>query len=237
MNNRKSRDEQVSSNDGQVHANVTGSKNTTFVVGGNVTFNIPTVSITLAAISLLADIAALGQLAYNIIVKGETANIGLRLIAIILVFLLGYGLGIIGLKGVAKTSVERLLQFYVWGYLILACLSYLGVVAIFRSSYNFGSYIAYIIIIIIQLTAFWTLRSVCDVKPEVAHALAIMTVSVIHALIFLYYIIYVAVPGLSHLMGEWAFWFGWTMCAAPMVKSAFKSNGNVGSFTSRFRKN
>lgn len=237
MDNQKSNDKQNTSEEDQVRANVTGNKNATVVVGrdnkGNITIsnyiNIPSVaSISLAAISLLADIVALGQLAYNIIVKGETSNIILPLVAIILVFLLGYGLGMLGLRGFAKTSVERVLQFYVWGYLILACLSYFGVISTFRSPYNFSSYIAYIIIIVIQLAAFWTLRNVCDVKPEVAHALALMTVSVIHALIFLYNIIYVAVPELIYLIGEWVFWFGWTMSAVPMIRIAFSRGGRAG---------
>jgi hypothetical protein len=219
----------------QVETKVVGSKNTTISVGGDnkgtiaIFNNIPSsASIFLAAISLLADIIALGQLAYNIIVGDKTpTNLVLQLVAIILVFLLGYGLGVLGLRGFAKTSIEKVLRVYVWGYLILACMSYLGVVSIFRSSYTFASYIAYAVIIVIQLAAFMILRSVSQVRPVIAHALALMTVSVIHALVFLYYIIYVAVPELNYLIGEWVFWFAWTLYAVPMLRSAFSSNSNV----------
>lgn len=228
----------------QIETNVAGSKNTTVSIGGDnkgsitILNNLPSAtSISLAAVSLLADIIALAQLAYNIIVKGETSNIALRLIAIALVFALGYGLGIFGLKvrNFDKDFTGKVLQAYVWGYLILACVTYLGVTSMFRSPYSLNIYISSIIIIVFQLVAFMVLRSVSRVRPEVAHALALMTVSVMHALIFLYNIIYVAIPEINYLVGEWAIWFGWTMYAVPMIRSAF-AFGNAGKMSvSKFR--
>lgn len=212
----------------QVETNVTGTKNNTISIGRdnngtiNIFNNLPsTASIILAAISLLADIIALGQLAYNTIIKGETSNIALRLIAIALVFALGYGLGIVGIKGFGRTTIDKVLQGYVWGYLVLACISYLGAISMLRSKYDFNTYISSIIIIVFQLAAFMILRSASQVRPEVAHALALMTVSVLHALIFLYNIIYITVPDLNRLIGEWMIWFGWTIYAVPMMRSAF----------------
>lgn len=226
----------------QIESNIVGSKNTTVSIGGdnkgniNIFNNIPsTASITLAAISLLADIIALGQLAYNIIVKGETSNIALRLAAVAFVFVLGYGLGMAGLRGFGKTTIDKVLQAYVWGYLLLACISYLGATSMLRSEYTLSTYMSSIIIIVCQLTAFMVLRSASQVRPAVAHALALMTVAVLHALIFLYYIIYVATPELNRLFGEWAIWFGWTIYAAYMMKDAFAFGKVSSTSISKFR--
>lgn len=243
MANSKTTDKQALSEEkNQVEPRVVGSKNTTVSIGGDnkapitILNNVPSsASILLAAISLLADIIALAQLAYNIIVKGETSNIALRLIAIALVFALGYGLGILGLRGFGKASVEKVLQAYVWGYLVLACVSYLGVISMFRSPYTLNIYISSIVIIVFQLVAFMILRSVSRVKPEMAHALALMTVSVLHALIFLYNIIYVSIPEINYLVGEWLIWFGWTMYAVPMIRGAFASGSVSKTSVSKFR--
>jgi len=232
----------------QVETNVIGSKNTTVSIGGNmkgtitILNNIPfsaNISIGLAAISLLGDILFLAKLSYDIIVKDDTSNILLKLIAIMLMFALGYGLGVFGLKvrDLKKISVETVLQIYVWGYLVLACTSYLGVTSMFRSPYSLTTYMSSVIIIAFQLVAFMILRHASNVKPKIPHALALMTVSVIHAWIFVYNIVYVSVPEINYLVGEWAIWFGWTMYAVPMLRSAF-ALGNVdkaSTSTSKFR--
>ena len=196
---------------------------------------VSTASIILSAISFLADVLALAQVAYNLIAKNETSNLALQLIAIVLVFMLGFVLGSIGLRGLEKTTVDKVLQVYVWAYLILACLSYLGVVSVFRQPYTLASYVAYFVIIAIQLGAFTILRNASEVKPVIAHALALMTVSVLHALIFLYQFIFVNIPQLVFVIGEWAFWLAWNLYAVPIIRSAFKS-GMGGSFRSRFHK-
>jgi len=179
-------------------------------------------SIILSAISFLADIIALGKVAYNIIIKNQTSDIVLQIIAIVLVFLLGVGLGSFGLRGFKRDSIDKVLRFYVWAYLILACLSYLGVVVSFRDPFSLSSYFAYFVIIGIQLLAFSILRAASLVRPVVSHALALMTISVIHALIFLYEFIFVEIPELEYVIGEWIFWLAWTLIAVPLLRMAIK---------------
>ena len=182
---------------------------------------VSTASIILSAISFLADVLALAQVAYNLIAKNETTNLALQLIAIVLVFMLGFVLGSIGFRGLEKTTIDKVLQVYIWAYLILACLSYLGVVGVFRQPYTLSSYVAYFVIISLQLGAFTILRNASEVKPVLAHALALMTVSVLHALIFLYQFIFVNIPPIIYVIGEWAFWFAWNLYAVPMIRNAF----------------
>lgn len=245
MRDQKPPNDQVSSEGNQLKNEISGSKNTTVSVGrdntGNITiynWGFPSIaSIGLAAISLLADLAALGQLAYNIIVKNQVPDINIiyQLIAIVLVFSLGYGLGVLGMRGLQRDTIYKILRIYVWAYLILACLSYLAVIATFRAPYTFGSYITYIVIVALQIAAFMILRSVSQVKAEMGHPVALMTVAVIHALIFLYNMIYVRIPDLLPLLGEWVFWFGWTMFAVPMFRSALSSGNADRKSGSKFR--
>jgi len=61
----------------------------------------------LSVISLLADILALSQVAYLVIAQKEVDNVVIRLIIIALVFLLGLGLGNIGLKGTEAKYLSK----------------------------------------------------------------------------------------------------------------------------------
>jgi hypothetical protein len=185
----------------------------------------PKYTLFLSGISFLADIIALGQVTYTIIAKDQLENIALQLVAIVLFFLLGVGLGAFGLRGFKRDSVETALQIYVWAYLLLACLSYMGVITIWRQPYSLSTYFACFIIITLQLTAFYVLRSASQVKPAVSHALALLTVSVLHGLIFLYYLLFVEIPPLIYVIGELFFWICWTLSAAPMIRSALDATG------------
>ncbi len=96
----------------------------------------------LSVISLLADILALSNVAYLVIAQKEIDYVAIRLVIIALVFLLGLGLGNIGLKGTEAKYLEQILVFYTWGYLIVACLSYLGVIIQLRGGYSFADYLS-----------------------------------------------------------------------------------------------
>ncbi len=187
------------------------------------------VTISLSAIGLLADVMALAQVAYSAIILKNTSNIVIQLVAIVLAFLLGLGLGVIGIRGLERTPIEKVVKVYTWSYLLLAGFSYLGIVAAFRQPYTFADYIAYVVIVVLQLGAFSVLRYVSRDKDITPHALGLITFSVIHSLIFLYTFIFVGVPELIYVIGELAFWLGWTLFAAFML---YRSIGS----RSRFRR-
>ena len=186
----------------------------------------------LSVISLLADILALSQIAYSVIVQKEADNVVIRLIIIALVFLLGLGLGNIGLKGTEAKYLEQILVLYTWGYLIVACLSYLGVIIQLRGAYSFTDYISFITILIIQLSAFTVLLLVTKVETMVSYSIAILTLAVLHALVFLYYFIFSDLPSLDKVAAELAIWLGWTLYAAYII---YKSNRTFG-FKKGFKK-
>ena len=98
---------------------------------------ISTTSIILSVIGLLADTIALAQLSYDLIVTKQTSDIVVRFVVVILVFFLGVGLGSIGLRGDERERVEKVFKVYIWAYLIMACFTYLGIVAQFRDEYTF----------------------------------------------------------------------------------------------------
>jgi len=194
-------------------------------------------SIVISAISFLADIIALAQISYHVIVDKNIDNLALQLSTVGLVFLLGLGLGIVGLRGLNRLILGAVaiivLRTYIWGYLILACISYVGTVITFRQPYTFSSYIANFLVIGIELAAFALLRGSLRVRPTRAYALTLMSVSVLHALIFLYSFIFINLPDYIYVLGEWAFWFAWTLFSFPLLRSAFLSTDRSSSF---FRK-
>jgi hypothetical protein len=187
---------------------------------------VTTTSIILSAIALLADIIALGQLAYDVVATRQTSDIAVRFVVVILVFLLGVGLGSIGLRGDERERIERVLRVYIWAYLIMACLTYLGIVAQFRGPYTFVSYLSFLVIIIIQIGAFLILRKASRVGITASFPLALMSTSLVHALILLYHFIYRrSIPEIQYTVGEMLFWLAWTLFAVPLLVQAFRSEG------------
>ena len=122
----------------------------------------------------------------------------------------------------------RLLQAIGSAYLILACISYLGVIFVFRQPYTISFYLAAFIVVGIELAAFTILQAGLMVKPIVAYALALMTVSVIHALVFLYNFIFISLPDLNYIIGEWLFWLAWTLFSVPLIRNVL-THSNRGS--------
>ncbi len=184
---------------------------------------ISTTSIILSAIALLADTIALAQLAYEIVVANQATDIIVRFVVVILVFFLGLGLGSIGLKGGEKDRIEKVLGVYIWAYLIMACLTYLGIVSQFREPYTLISYLSYVVILVTQIGAFLVLRKASNVGITAAFPLALMTTSLIHALILLFQFIYLrAIPDIIYVVGEMVFWLAWTLFAAPLLIQALR---------------
>lgn len=191
---------------------------------------ISTTSIILSAIALLADTISLAQLAYEIVTTNEATDIAVRFIIIILVFFLGLGLGSIGLKGGEKDRIEKVLKVYIWAYLIMACLTYLGIVSQFRQPYTLQSYFSYVLILIIQIGAFLVLRRASNVGVTAAFPLALMTTSLIHALVLLFQFIYLkSIPDIVYVIGEMVFWLAWTLFAAPLLVQALRGNSTTRS--------
>lgn len=186
---------------------------------------ITTTSSILSIISLLADILALSHVAYLVIVQKEVDSVAIRLIIVALVFLLGLGLGNIGLKGTEAKLLEQIMIFYTWGYLIVACLSYLGIIIQMRGDYSTTDYLSFIIILSIQLTAFSVLLFVTKIESMVSYSIAILTLAVLHALVFLYYFIFNNLPSLDKVIAELIIWLGWTLYASYIIYKSTKKFG------------
>lgn len=192
---------------------------------------ISTTSIILGAIALLADTIALAQLAYEIVATDQTEDIVVRFVIVILVFFLGLGLGSIGFRGDEREKIEKILGIYIWAYLVIACLTYLGIISQFRTPYSFPEYISYVIIVFIEIAAFVILRKASDVGVTASFPLALMTTSLIHALILLYLFIFRrTVPDIQYVVGEMVFWLAWTLFSVPLLLQAYRG----GRFRSRF---
>jgi hypothetical protein len=193
---------------------------------------ISTTSIILSAIALLADTIALAKLAYEIVATNQTNDIAVRFVIVILVFFLGMGLGSIGLRGDERERIEKILSVYIWAYLIMACLTYLGIISQFRAPYTFLAYISYVIIVAIEIAAFLILRKASNVGVTASFPLVLMTTSLIHALVLLYQFIYRrSIPDIQYVVGEMAFWLAWTLFAVPLLLQAYRG----GRFRPRLR--
>ena len=187
---------------------------------------ISTTSTILSVIALLADAIALAQLSYDIVAAKQTSDIVVRFVVVILVFFLGVGLGSIGLRGDERERIEKILRVYIWAYLIMACFTYLGIIAQFRDKYTFASYISYLVIVMIQIVAFMTLKQASRVGATASFPLALMSTSLVHALILLYQFIYRrSIPEIQYIVGEMLFWLMWTLFAVPLLIQAFRGDG------------
>ena len=81
----------------------------------------------LSGIGLLADVLGIGKLAYDVVVLGNLADIGFKLIVLVIVFLFGIGLGVVAIRGFQNISLPLMGRFYAWVYMTIGCLSYLGI--------------------------------------------------------------------------------------------------------------
>ncbi len=187
-------------------------------------------TVTLSVISLLADIIALSQLSISIIAKGQISGVVWQLIGVVLIFILGVGLGMIGIRGHKTDSIESVLKLFIWAYLIMACLTYVGIIFQFRQPYSLGSFIAYFIILALQISAFTILRSVSQVKDTISYAFAFLTMAVLHGLIWLFYLVFIGYEEPIQIIGEWVFWFFWTLYAIPIINKGFKRTTRNTSF-------
>lgn len=190
--------------------------------------NVSTVSMILAIVGLLSDTLALAQLAYDIVILNQVTDIVIRFVVVILVFFLGLGLGSIGIRGEEQERIEKILRVYVWAYLIMACFTYVGIVFQFRKPYTLLTYISYVVIVVIQIGAFSILRKASRVGVTASFPLALMTTSLIHALILLLQFVYFrAIPEIQYVVGEMLFWLAWTLFAVPLLLQAYKSGGRL----------
>jgi len=101
-----------------------------------------------------------------------------------------------------------------------------GVIIQLRGDYSFTDYISFITILTIQLSAFTVLLFVTKIETMVSYSIAILTLAVLHALVFLYYFIFNYLPSLDKVAAELAIWLGWTLYAAYII---YKSNRTFGA--------
>lgn len=192
--------------------------------------SIQRISITLSVISLLADLIALAQLSFSIIARGQTSDILLQFIGVILIFLFGVGLGTIGIRGYKAETVENILRVFIWAYLIMACLTYAGIVIQFRQPYSLTSFISYFIVLAIQILAFTVLRMASQIKHTISYAFAFLAMAVLHGLIWLFHLIFIGYQEPMQIIGEWFLWLVWTLYATPIIREGFKSKKKSTSF-------
>jgi hypothetical protein len=176
-------------------------------------------SFALSAISLLADILGIGKIAYDVVVVGNLADLGFRLIILVLVFLFGIGLGLVAIRGFNNTRVVDMAKFYSWVYVAIACLSYLGVsFALRRHDYAFGTYFAFVVVILSQLLAIKGIQIAIEEDMDIRkYSIPILSVCLIHAVLIVYTYIFAAVPASVFLAGDLLFFTGMTLVGSAML--------------------
>jgi hypothetical protein len=187
-------------------------------------------SITLSVISLCADLIAISQLVIQIVYENKITDITWQLIGVVLIFLLGVGLGMIGIRGHKTDRIENILKLFIWLYLILACLTYAGIIIRFRQPFSLSSYVPYFIVLAIQLSAFSVLRAVSEVKDSISYSFAFLTMAVIHGLVWLTHLVFINNEEPTQIVLEWLFWFAWTLFAIPIIIKGIKTKTKKASF-------
>jgi hypothetical protein len=179
-------------------------------------FNVTT--LTLSAIGLLADILGIGKVAYDVIVQGQLADLGFKLVVLVIVFLFGIGLGVISIRGFQNTSLLVIARFYAWVYVAIVCLSYFGVALLLhRQCYNLGTYVAFVLVILAELLAVAALHVVIEEHDIRQFSIPVLTVCLVHAILVVYAYIFTAVPVSLYLAGDLLFFTAMTLVGSAML--------------------
>ena len=136
----------------------------------------------------------------------------------------------IGMRGYEADTIESILKVFIWAYLVMACFTYVGIVIQFRQPYSFSSYIAYLIVLALQISAFTILRYASKIKHTVSYAFAFLAMALIHGLIWLFHLVFVGYSEPMQIVGEWIFWFVWTLYSIPIIVKGFKYKKDNSSF-------
>lgn len=176
-------------------------------------------TLALSGIGLLADVLGIGKLAYDIVIVGNLADIGFKLVVLVIVFLFGIGLGIVAIKGFGNMSVLLLGRFFAWVYIAIACLSYLGVIfALRQQTYDVNTYVAFILVMLAQLLAVkaihLVLRDSIDIQQ---YSIPVLAVCLVHAVLILYTYVYSGVTVSLYLAGDLLFFTGMTLIGSAML--------------------
>lgn len=175
-------------------------------------------TLTLSAIGLLADILGIGKLAYDVIVARQLSDLGFKMIVLVLVFLFGVGLGVISIKGFQNTSLLSIAQFYAWVYVAIACLSYLGIsFSLNKQGYTFGTYVAFVFVILAELLAMYALHVVIDDHDIRQYSIPILGVCLVHAILVVYAYVFIPVPVSLYLAGDLFFFTAMTLIGSAML--------------------
>lgn len=160
----------------------------------------------------------IGKLAYDVIVERELSDLGFKLVVLVLVFLFGIGLGVVSIKGFQNTNLLMIAQFYAWIYVAIACLSYFGIAfALNQKGYTFGTYVAFILVIAVELLAMYALHVVIDNHDIRQYSIPILTVCLVHGILIVYSYVFVAVPVSFFLVGDLIFFTAMTLVGSSML--------------------
>jgi hypothetical protein len=175
-------------------------------------------TLALSAIGLLADILGIGKLAYDVIVVRQLSNLGFKLVVLVLVFLFGIGLGVISIKGFQNTNLLTIAEFYAWVYVAIACLSYLGIaLSLNRQGYTFGTYVAFVLVIVAELLAMYALHVVIDDHDIRQYSIPILSICLVHAILIVYAYVFIPVPVSLYLAGDLIFFIAMTLIGSAML--------------------
>jgi hypothetical protein len=183
-------------------------------------------TIATGALALLADTVGLGYLAYDVIVNDQVllTDSLFKFIFIIIVFFVGVGLGMIGLRGGMREKFEDVLIFFLWAFLMLTCLTYLGVVAQLQSPYVIENYISYVLIIVVELSGFLYLKKVTQTKNKDSFWIALSLSLLFHIFAILKnWFINDNMPSAGYAIGEILILMGWIFFTAIFMSQRSKT--------------
>ncbi len=176
-------------------------------------------TLALSAIGLLADILGIGKLAYDVIVVGDLADLGFKLIVLVIVFLFGVGLGVVSIRGFGNISLLVFARLYAWVYVAIACLSYLGIAfAMRQQNYDFGTYVAFVLVVAVQLLAVKAMQVALEKEIDIRQfSIPILTICLIHAVLIVYTYVFAGVRVSLYLLGDLLFFTGMTLIGSAML--------------------
>ena len=191
-------------------------------------------------IAFLADITALGQLAFDVISKNDVrlGNFIFRVFIIAFAFLLAFMIHSERIKVDDSVNNNHILKVYLWAYLAIANFSYIAIIFKISSNYSFGQFLSIVIILGVQLLAFTMLMKINKTENTAQYAYLMLATSLIHLLKF----IFNSVLGTESLALAWdiileiVIWVGWSFYSLYLLSnSKTQKDSNKGIFSLKGR--
>lgn len=175
-------------------------------------------TLAVSAVVLLAHVFGIGKLAYDVIAIQELADLGFKLIVLLIVLLFGVGVGVVSLKAFQNRLMVTFARFYVWAYIFIVCLTYLGIaLSLYGRNYSWEIYLAFISVVLAELLAIYVVQVEINNRDIRYYSTPLFITCIAHIVLIVYAYVFASVRVSIYLAGDLIFFVGMTLVASAML--------------------